>query len=112
AFELAESRPREPGTSEEYLESEKYEIKRWDTKRADSLAPLITRVNAIRRAHAALQSDWSLAFHEADNPQLLCYSKRAGADRVLVAVNLDPLHHTSGWATLHLQPLGPDVTTP
>ena len=106
AFELGENRPRDPGESEEYLDSEKYEIKRWDFSRAESLVALVTRLNAIRKAHAALKSDWSLAFHPTDNPQLLCYSKRAGADRVLVAVNLDPQAVQAGWVELDLEALG------
>jgi starch synthase (maltosyl-transferring) len=106
AFELGENRPRDPGVSEEYLDSEKYELKHWDRGRAGSLAPFIARVNAIRQAHAALQSDWSLAFHATDNEHLLCYSKRGGEDRVLVAVNLDPDHVQSGWVDLDLDALG------
>jgi starch synthase (maltosyl-transferring) len=106
AYELMENRPRDPGTSEEYLDSEKYEVKHWDRKRADSLVPFITKVNAIRNSHAALQSDWSLVFHPADNPQLLCYSKRAGDDRILVAVNLDPKQTQAGWVTLDMKALG------
>jgi starch synthase (maltosyl-transferring) len=106
AYELAENRPRDPGTSEEYLDSEKYEVKHWDRKRADSLAPFITKVNAIRNAHAAMQSDWSLVFHPVDNPQLMCYSKRAGDDRILVAVNLDPKQAQAGWVTLDMEALG------
>jgi starch synthase (maltosyl-transferring) len=96
AYELGENRPREPG-SEEYLDSEKYQLRHWDTTRSDSLAPLVTRLNALRHAHPALQSDWSLAFHPTDNPQLVAYSKVEGDDRVLVVVNLDPHHVQSGW---------------
>jgi starch synthase (maltosyl-transferring) len=106
AFELGENRPRDPGTSEEYLDSEKYEVKHWDRRRADSLAPFIARVNAIRNTHAALQSDWSLAFHATDNDQLLCYSKRAGEDCILVAVNLDPHGVQAAWVELDLAALG------
>ncbi len=106
AFELGENQPRDPGTSEEYLDSEKYEVKHWDLGRAESLAPFIAKVNAIRNAHPALQSDWSLAFHATDNEQLLCYSKRQGGDRILVAVNLDPLRVQSGWVDLDLEALG------
>ncbi len=106
AFELGENRPRDPGTSEEYLDSEKYEVKHWDRRRADSLAPFIAMVNAIRNTHAALQSDWSLAFHATDNDQVLCYSKRAGADRILVAVNLDPHRVQAAWVELDLAALG------
>jgi starch synthase (maltosyl-transferring) len=92
AYELQERTPREPG-SEEYLNSEKYEIKDWDLERADSLAPLISRLNAIRNENAALQSDWSLKFHPIDNDQMIAYSK----DDILVVVNLDVNHPQSGW---------------
>ncbi|HUQ29826.1 MAG TPA: alpha-1,4-glucan--maltose-1-phosphate maltosyltransferase [Usitatibacter sp.] len=106
AYELGENRPRDPGTSEEYLDSEKYEVKQWNRRSPDSLVPFITRVNAIRNTHVALQSDWSLAFHPTDNDNLLCYSKRTGGDCVLVAVNLDPLRTQAGWVTLDLEALG------
>jgi starch synthase (maltosyl-transferring) len=92
AYELQERAPREPG-SEEYLYSEKYEIKHWDLQRSDSLAPLIARLNAIRRENPALQRDWSLQFHSIDNGQLIAYSK----DDILVVVNLDVLHPQAGW---------------
>jgi starch synthase (maltosyl-transferring) len=105
AFELAENRPRDE-PSEEYLASEKYEIKRWDVDRPGSLAPLVARMNAIRHEHAALQSDWSLAFHGTDNDMLLCYSKRAGDDTILVCVNLDPHNVQSGWLDADLAALG------
>jgi starch synthase (maltosyl-transferring) len=91
AYELMEHLPREPG-SEEYLNSEKYEIKAWDRDRADSLRELIGRLNSIRRENAALQTDWNLKFHPVDNEQLLVYSK----GDILVAVNLDPHHVQSG----------------
>jgi len=96
AFELQERTPREPG-SEEYLNSEKYEIKRWDLERKDSLKGLIARLNRIRRENPALQRDWSLKFHAVDNDQLLVFSKKAKENEILVAVNLDPRHPQSGW---------------
>ena len=96
AFELGERAPREPG-SEEYLFSEKYEIKRWERARPDSLSSLVGRLNRIRRENPALQSDWSLRFHHSDNEQLLAYSKAEGENRILVVVNLDPHHVQSGW---------------
>jgi len=118
AYELMENTPRVPG-SEEYLHSEKYEIRRWDRSRADSLAPFITQVNGIRRQHPALQSDWSLRFHPTDNEMLLCYSKRVGGgnaggnargnadgDCILAVANLDPLNPQSGWVDLDLEGLG------
>jgi starch synthase (maltosyl-transferring) len=101
AFELCERTPREPG-SEEYLHSEKYEVKAWQRARPDSLAPLLGRLNAIRRENAALQSDWSLRFHGVDNDMLLCYSKQEGDNLILVAVNIDPRWTQSGWIELAL----------
>jgi starch synthase (maltosyl-transferring) len=96
AFELQERTPREPG-SEEYLNSEKYELKRWDLERADSLAPLIARLNRIRKDNPALQRDWSLQLHAIDNDQLIAYSKREADNEILVVVNLDAQHAQSGW---------------
>jgi starch synthase (maltosyl-transferring) len=105
AYELGENTPREPG-SEEYLNSEKYEIKRWDIGRADSLASILKKLNGIRKGNPALQSDWSLRFHPIGNDQLICYSKNEGDNLILVAVNLDPFHVQSGWIDLPLDDLG------
>ncbi len=105
AYELMENAPREPG-SEEYLDSEKYQRRVWDWGRADSLAPFVARVNAIRRAHPALHANESLRFHAVDNDQLVAYSKRAGDDAVLVVVNLDPRHPQSGWVDVDAAALG------
>jgi starch synthase (maltosyl-transferring) len=104
AFELLEHVPREPG-SEEYLNSEKYEIKRWDRDRPDSLRELIARLNRIRHENPALQRDWSLRFHPIDNDQLLVYSKREENNVLLMAVNLDVVHPQSGWVQLSLEHL-------
>jgi len=107
AFELGENLPKEAG-SEEYLNSEKYEIKHWDRDSPQSLKALITRINEIRRNNRALQSDGSLHFHDTDNPSLICYSK-ATADRtciVIVVVNLDAFHTQTGWVNLDLEALG------
>jgi starch synthase (maltosyl-transferring) len=97
-FELAENAALRPG-SEEYLDSEKYEIKprRWHAP--DSLVPLVAQVNRIRREHPALHGDWSLRFHASDNPEIIAYSKVSddGASRVLVVVNLDPEHMQHGF---------------
>jgi starch synthase (maltosyl-transferring) len=103
-FELMENRPREPG-SEEYLDSEKYQTRRWDRDRADSLQELIARINRIRRENAPLQSDRGLTFHPTDNENLIAYSKTDG-DSILAVVNLDPHHAQSGWVTLDLATLG------
>ena len=107
AFELMADAPREPG-SEEYLDSEKYQVRHWDLARADSLAPLITRINHIRRENAALHAYTGFAFHPVDNDQLLCFSKHTEdlSNVIVVVVNLDPHHRQSGWVTLPLSDLG------
>ncbi len=110
AFELCEDRPREPG-SEEYLNSEKFEIRSWAVDSPGSLKDLITRVNRIRRDNPALQGDRSLRFHPVDNEQLICYSKHTAdfANVILTVVNLDPHHTHSGWLELPLSELGLDT---
>ncbi|HUG13408.1 MAG TPA: alpha-1,4-glucan--maltose-1-phosphate maltosyltransferase [Thermomicrobiales bacterium] len=107
AFELMEAEPLAPGR-EEYLNSEKYEIRRWDWNRSDSLRPLIALVNRIRRDNPALQSDRSLRFHPVDNDQLLAYSKvtEDGSNAIITIVNVDPHHRQSGWLNLQLDEFG------
>jgi starch synthase (maltosyl-transferring) len=109
AFELCENTAREPG-SEEYLNSEKYELKDWDLKSPWSLKDFIARVNRIRRENAALQSDANLRFHETDNAAVICYSKATDdlSDIVIVLCNLDPFHKQAGWIDLDLASLGLD----
>ena len=112
AFELGEATPRDPGT-EEYLDSEKYQVRHWDLDDPRSLAPLIRRVNAIRNAHSALQRNGGLRFHPIDNDRLLAYSKRAPAgDLILVVVNLDPSNAQAGTLDLPLAELGIDDDAP
>ncbi len=107
AFELMEHEPVRPG-SEEYLDSEKYEIRHWSLERPDSLAPFIARVNAIRKESAALQNDWSIKFHSTENEQLIAYTKQSddGVNLILTVVNLDPHYTQSGFVTLPLDELG------
>ena len=97
-FELCENVPVRSG-SEEYLDSEKYQIRMRNWDAPGNLAPLIGRVNTIRRQHPALQSDWSLRFFATDNPEILCYAKSTGdnTDLILVVVSLDPHHMQQGW---------------
>ena len=107
AFELCENR-RKDTVSEEYLNSEKYEIKHWNIERQDSLKDIISLVNKARRENPALQSDRGLRFHAVDNDQLICYSKctQDYSNVILVVVNLDYLYRQSGWVTLSLDELG------
>ena len=106
AFELLEHEPMRHG-SEEYLNSEKYEIRHWDLDRGDSLRSLMTTVNSIRNNNLALQSDWSLLFHTTDNDQIICYSKESEdrSNLILVVVNLDPHRTQHGFVNLPLDQL-------
>jgi starch synthase (maltosyl-transferring) len=107
AFELGENIRFKEG-SEEYLNSEKYEIKRWNRDAPTSLRPLITLLNEARRANRALQRNENLVFHPTDNAQIMAYSKATadGADVVLTIVNLDPVNTQAGFVTLNLAALG------
>ena len=106
AFELCENRAREPG-SEEYLDSEKYEIRHWELDNPDNLNAFIARVNRIRKENPALHSDRGLRFHEIDNDQLICYSKETEErdNVIVVVVNLDPHHIQSGRVRLLFEDL-------
>jgi starch synthase (maltosyl-transferring) len=89
-FELCEATPL-PGR-EEYLDSEKYQIRAWDWSRPGNIVAEITALNRIRRQNPALQSQLGLTFLPSDNEQIMIYEK-ATPDRsnvVIVAVNLDP----------------------
>ena len=106
-FELCENIPVGEG-SEEYLDSEKYQIRSRTFQEAGSLAELIGRINGVRRDHPALQHDWGLAFHSTDNVDLLAYSKRSrdGRDLILVVVNLDVVNMQHGFVQLPLDAWG------
>ena len=113
-FELCENVPVKQG-SEEYLDSEKYQIKPRDWNRADGLRELIARVNHIRRDHPALQTNAGLNFHATDNPAFLWFSKsaRSGgserlahAERVFVVVNTDAHWTQHGWVQMPVWELG------
>lgn len=103
AFELMDHVAREGAG--EYLDNEKYELKRWQLDAPESLRRVIGAVNRIRREHAALHDNTSLRFHETDNDMLIAYSKSSGEDAVLVVVNLDPRHKQSGWVQLDVAAL-------
>ncbi|WP_406271172.1 alpha-1,4-glucan--maltose-1-phosphate maltosyltransferase [Nocardia sp. NBC_00881] len=110
-FELFEHQAVRPG-SEEYLDSEKYELRPRPFAEAlahgESLEPWITRLNEIRRAHPALQQLRCLHFHHVDNDALLAYSKidPASGDAVLVVVNLNPFGTEWGMISLDLPAIG------
>ncbi|MEW2439369.1 alpha-1,4-glucan--maltose-1-phosphate maltosyltransferase [Streptomyces caniferus] len=112
-YELCESTPVRPG-SEEYLDSEKYQLRPrdWDAaaRTGQTIAPLITALNRIRRRHPALQQLRNLRFHHVDNDAVLAYSKHEGhgdrADTVLTVVNLDPHHTHEATVSLDMPELG------
>jgi starch synthase (maltosyl-transferring) len=114
-YELGENIPLVPG-SEEYLDSEKYAYRPRDwslaAKLGRTVAPLLTRLNAIRQAHPALHYLRNLRFHYSDRPEILCFSKHTrsavpgGTDVVIVVVNLDPAHPREATVWLDTEALG------
>ena len=112
-FELCENVPVRPG-SEEYLDSEKYAYRPRDWKEAEQepngIAPLLTRLNMIRKSHPALHWLRNLRFHFVDQPGMMCFSKRSrrDADTVLVVVNLDPYQPREATVWLDMAALGID----
>ncbi|MFE6489667.1 alpha-1,4-glucan--maltose-1-phosphate maltosyltransferase, partial [Streptomyces sp. NPDC057757] len=108
-YELCENAAVRAG-SEEYLDSEKYQLRPRDWESAErtggTIAPLITELNRIRRHHKALQELRNLSFHRADNDALIAYSKRTGEDTVVVVANLDPHHAQEATVSLDMPRLG------
>jgi starch synthase (maltosyl-transferring) len=110
-YELFEHTAREPG-SEEYLNSEKYELRPRDHAAAEhaghSLAPLLTKLNAVRRRHPALHWLRNLWFHQVGDDALMCWSKRdeQTGDTVLVVLTLDPFDPRESMVNLDLPALG------
>jgi starch synthase (maltosyl-transferring) len=107
AFELIENQPLQAG-SEEYLNSEKYEIRDWDFNRPDNLTSLVSRLNHIRRENPAMHRLDRLHFHPIENEALVVYSKTSEdlGNVILTVVNLDPDRAQSGWVNLALDRLG------
>ncbi|WP_367320705.1 alpha-1,4-glucan--maltose-1-phosphate maltosyltransferase [Streptomyces sp. HUAS ZL42] len=110
-YELCENTPLKDG-SEEYLDSEKYQLKPRDWEAAEragaTIAPLITRLNEIRRRSPALRQLRDLHFHQADKDAVIAYSKRSGSNTVLVVANLDPHHTQEATVSLDMPQLGLD----
>ena len=109
-FEVCESQAI-PGT-EEYADSEKYQIRQWDWNAPANIRGLIARVNAIRHAHPALQFDWTLRFHATDNPEIIAYSKTSPdrSEVLLVVVSLDPHNMQQGQVQVPTYAVGPSGT--
>jgi starch synthase (maltosyl-transferring) len=106
AYELAVNEAI-PGT-EEYLASEKYEIRTWDYNRPDSLRQYIADLNQIRRDNAALHQTGNVTFHHVDNDNLLFYVKKTRdlSNVLFIVVNLDPFHTQAGTVQVPMQELG------
>ena len=104
-YELCENVPVREG-SEEYLDSEKYQLKTRDWDAPGNLVDYVTRLNRVRRAHPALQRYDNLRFYGADDPAVLWYGKAWGDDRVFVAVNLDPFRARACLVDVPLDALG------
>ncbi len=109
-FELCEGVPV-PG-KEEYLNSDKYEIRVRDWNAPGNIKDLISKLNRARRAHPALQEYENLRFYRCDNPHMLFYGKSLGDDHLLVAVNLDPFqkHHSWVYVPIAQYGFGPEDT--
>ncbi len=107
AFELLDHRALREG-GEEYLDSEKFQLRAWDRERPDSLAEFIATLNTARRENPALQSDAGLRFLDIDNGEMLAYAKVTPdlSNIVVCVVNLDPYHVQSGWLLLDPGALG------
>lgn len=112
AFELCVNKPVRG--KEEYLDSEKYEIKRWDWDSPGNIKDLLTRLNAIRLQNPCLQMTRNIRFCQVENDRLLAYYKAAGdySNIIIVVVNLDPARTQAGWLQLPLEELGLDKDSP
>ncbi|MBL9095093.1 MAG: alpha-1,4-glucan--maltose-1-phosphate maltosyltransferase [Planctomycetaceae bacterium] len=107
SYENHEARPVRPG-SEEYLDSEKYQIRKWDWEAPNVFREFIARVNAVRRDNPALQTNDRLRFYESDNDRIVSYGKTTEdlSNIIITAVNTDPHHVQTGWLYVPLEELG------
>lgn len=112
AFELGVKEAL-PG-KEEYLNSEKFEIRHWDWDKPGALKELIATINRIRRENPALQATWNLTFYDVSNEYLLCYGKATEdfSNIILAVVNMDPYHTQHGWVSIPSGEWGMDPHQP
>src|SRR6185437_7658910 len=94
-YELCEARAF-PGT-EDYVYSEKYQVRYWNRAQPGNISGLITAVNRIRREHPALQHTSNIAFHPSSNDHILFFSKEWSGDLLFIIINLDPHRAQEGW---------------
>ncbi|MBA3312852.1 MAG: alpha-1,4-glucan--maltose-1-phosphate maltosyltransferase [Planctomycetota bacterium] len=109
-YENFERAPIKAG-AEEYLDSEKYQLRHWDWDRPNVFRELIALVNGIRKENPALQFDHRLRFYPTDNERIVCYGKTTpGYSNIIVTVvNVDPYHPQSGHIKLPLHVFGLNV---
>lgn len=95
---------------EEYLNSEKYEIKHWNRNQEGNISAVIERINRARRENSSLQRTRNLKFYDIDNNMMIAYGKTTEdlSNITIMVVNLDPYHKQSGWLVLPLKELGMD----
>lgn len=107
AYEVCENRPIKPG-SEEYLDSEKYQLREWDLNSPYSIKDLIAKLNRTRHQNQCLKNNDSLRFHSVDNDQIICYSKQTSdrSEVILCIVSFDPHETQVGYVDLPLEFLG------
>ncbi|MBT8262456.1 MAG: alpha-1,4-glucan--maltose-1-phosphate maltosyltransferase [Bacteroidia bacterium] len=93
---------------EEYLDSEKFQIRHWDWEKQNKLTTLITKINMIRKEHTSLQQTKNIQFLSIENEQILAYHKYSDdrEDETLMIVNLDPHYPQNGWVQLPMGELG------
>ena len=104
-YELCENTPIEG--REEYIHSEKYELKSWDWDRPGNIKDIISKVNHLRKARPELQTTWNTRFCEIENTKIIAYIKSSddGKSHTLVVVNLDPQQAQSGYVKVPLYDL-------
>ena len=112
-YEFGINTPMAPG-KEEYLDSEKYEIKRWDWDKHTRIRDVITKLNHIRKENPALQTTWHIEFAKTDNPNIICYAKtdQDMTNRMIITVNLDPHNRQAGWVQVPVKELWLDPEEP
>ena len=94
-----------PG-KEEYLNSEKYEVRYWDWEKRNKLTDVITRVNTARKANPALHETNNISFCDIANDNILAYYKKSKDNHILCVVNIDPYNKQGGYVKVPLHELG------
>ncbi len=112
-FELCDNKAVRPG-SEEYLDSEKYQIRHWNWERPGNITHLVRTINAVRRQHPSLQWNGGLRFCETDNPQIVAFTRTSPdeSDALLVVVNVDPHYMQHGHVRVPVNTFGLDPNRP